>query len=53
VGSLERRLKALEAGRAKDGRALSSEALRFLSDEDLQALADLALHDREQAATDT
>ena len=38
MGGLDRRLRALEAGRTKDGRALSAEALRFLSDEELEGL---------------
>ena len=38
MGSIDRRLRALEAGRAKDGRTLSAEALRFLSDADLRTL---------------
>lgn len=41
MGSLERRLRALEAGRQGQATSLSREALRHLSDEDLDVLEDM------------
>jgi hypothetical protein len=41
VGSLERRLARLEAGRQRGEAELSREALTYLSDEDLDALEDV------------
>jgi hypothetical protein len=41
VGSLERRLRRLEAERKREETELSREALTHLSDEDLYALADV------------
>ena len=38
MGSLERRLRRLEAEREREGAQLSREALTHLSDEDLHAL---------------
>ena len=40
MGSLERRLARLEAGRQRGAAELSREALAYLSDEDLDALED-------------
>ena len=41
MGGLACRVRVLEAGRSKDGRALSAEALRFLSDEELEGLLEV------------
>jgi hypothetical protein len=40
VGSVDRRLKRLEAGRKREQAQLGREALSYLSDEDLHALED-------------
>jgi hypothetical protein len=52
VGSLERRLQALEAKRKGPGPALTEEELRGLSEENLDALEDSLEHGLEQGAGD-
>ena len=41
MGSMRRRLRTLEESRAKSGRSLSREALRLLSNEDLEVLEEV------------